>query len=189
MSGCLIPVVGPSGAGKDSLLDIARERLADDPAVRFARRWITRPAQAGSEDHRYLSESDFACRLASGDFALHWNSHGLRYGIDREIDAWLAGGCTVLFNASRAHLHIAQVCYPTLRAIAVVARPEILAHRLVQRQRENIQDIVARISRDAPPFPPGLPIVEVANEGRLESAADAFLAAIDAHRVAAPSFA
>ncbi|MCF8149746.1 MAG: phosphonate metabolism protein/1,5-bisphosphokinase (PRPP-forming) PhnN [Burkholderiaceae bacterium] len=187
MSGCLIPIVGPSGVGKDSLLDRARQRLAGDPAMRFVQRWITRPAQAGGEDHRALSEASFLRRLAAGDFALHWDSHGLRYGIDREIDDWLARGCTVLFNASRAHLAIAHAGYPTLRAISVVARPETLAQRLVQRRRECSQDIAARIARSPPPFPPYLPVIEVANDGSIESAAEVFLAAIDAHRLAAAS--
>ena len=42
-TGQLIYVMGPSGAGKDSLLGYARERLAEQPLV-FAHRYITRPA-------------------------------------------------------------------------------------------------------------------------------------------------
>jgi len=184
MRGCLILVVGPSGAGKDSLLAHAKIRLACNPEFRFVRRCITRPARAGNEDHLAVSESDFVRRLAADGFALHWNSHGLRYGIDREIDDWLGAGCTVVANGSRAHLPVARERYPTLRVISVVASPATLARRLAQRRRESADDIAARIARQ-PTLPQGLPLIEVDNDGSLEASAETFLRALDTHRQSA----
>lgn len=183
MGGGLILVVGASGAGKDSLLAHARMQLAEHPGFRFVRRCITRPAQAGGEDHRALSEAEFAGRLGAGRFALHWHSHGLRYGIDREIDDWLAAGCTVVINGSRAHLTSARERYPALRVIAIAARPETLARRLAQRGRESADDIAARLARQAP-LPEDLPVIEVANDDSLEAATEAFLHALHAHHQA-----
>src|ERR1700758_459495 len=73
----LLLVVGPSGAGKDTLLDAARRALADDPKFRFVRRVVTRAAKAGDEPHETVTEAEFAAR----EFALQWQAHGLRYGI------------------------------------------------------------------------------------------------------------
>ena len=42
--GRLILVVGPSGAGKDTLLGLAKAACADDPGIIFSRRVITRQA-------------------------------------------------------------------------------------------------------------------------------------------------
>lgn len=47
MNARAVYVVGPSGSGKDRLLRYARERLADEPGLVFAHRYITRPADAG----------------------------------------------------------------------------------------------------------------------------------------------
>jgi 3-hydroxyisobutyrate dehydrogenase/2-hydroxy-3-oxopropionate reductase len=181
MRGGLILVVGASGAGKDSLLAQARMQLADHTGFRFVRRCITRPAEAGGEDHLALGEADFAERLDAGRFALHWHSHGLHYGIDREIDDWLAAGQTVVLNASRAHLPHARERYPALRVIAIVARPETLARRLALRGRESTTDIASRLARQAP-LPEDLPVIHVSNDDSLASAATAFLHALHAHR-------
>lgn len=181
MSACLVAVVGSSGAGKDSLLAHARAMLQNDPQVRFVRRCITRPADAGGEEHEALSDAEFARRRASGDFALHWESHGLGYGIGREIDDWLAQGCMVVYNGSRAHLPVARQDYPQLRVVAVTARPETLVQRLAQRCRESAADIAERI-RQQPPLPADLPMVEVGNDADLASASAAFLQALHSHR-------
>ncbi|MFM7416656.1 MAG: phosphonate metabolism protein/1,5-bisphosphokinase (PRPP-forming) PhnN, partial [Alphaproteobacteria bacterium] len=86
----LIAVVGPSGAGKDTLMAGARAALAQDARFRFVRRAITRPAEAGGEDHEALTETAFIKRRDAGGFALHWQSHGLLYGIPRDIKADMA---------------------------------------------------------------------------------------------------
>ncbi|MEA2777827.1 MAG: thymidine phosphorylase, partial [Acetobacteraceae bacterium] len=77
----LILVVGPSGAGKDTVLALARAALLADPRFRFVRRVITRPADAGGEDHEAVSDFEFGQR----SFALRWQAHGLHYGIPMDI--------------------------------------------------------------------------------------------------------
>ncbi|MBA3034751.1 MAG: phosphonate metabolism protein/1,5-bisphosphokinase (PRPP-forming) PhnN [Gammaproteobacteria bacterium] len=183
MTGCLIFVVGPSGVGKDSLLAHARSSLENNQDFRFVRRHITRPATAGGEDHHALSRDEFADRLAAERFALHWDSHGLRYGIDREIDAWLRAGYTVVLNGSREHLPVARQCYPGMRVIAITASPAALAQRLAQRRRESTDEIIARIAHQ-PPLPEGLPVIEISNDDSLVAAGHALVDALQTHRQA-----
>lgn len=155
----LVAVVGPSGAGKDTVLDGLR---AAGHVV--ARRAITRPAQAGGEEHVAMSAAEFAAT----DFALQWHAHGLRYGIFREIEAEIAGGRIVLANLSRTVLAEAASRYP-FAVLEITAPPEILAARLAARGRESAGDIAARLAREAP-LPPGLRVLQVVNDTTPEAA-------------------
>ena len=155
-AGTLIAVVGPSGAGKDTLIDAA---CAARPDLVRARRVITRPASAGGEDFEGVTEAEFAARLAWGDFALHWRAHGLAYGIPVSILADLSAGRTVLFNGSRAMLQDAAIRFPRLRVVAVTAPADLLAARLATRGRETSDDIAARLSRAGWTLPDGALLV------------------------------
>ena len=50
-TGAIIVVVGPSGAGKDSVIGFVAQHFADRADIDFVRRVITRPSDAGGEDH------------------------------------------------------------------------------------------------------------------------------------------
>lgn len=147
--GRLVYLVGPSGAGKDSLLEWVRARLQGNPEVRLARRTITRPAQAGGERHDSVTETQFDAMLARGEFALHWRANGHRYGIGRDIEQWLVEGATVVVNGSREHLSAARAAFPQLEAVHVTAPAEVLQSRLALRGRERPQEMAGRLARSA----------------------------------------
>ena len=174
----LILVVGPSGAGKDTLLNLARQALAEDRRFRFVRRVITRPAQAGGEDHDFVSEAAFAKR----DFALQWQAHGLSYGIPADVSEDLIRGVAVVANVSRRVIAGAAERFP-VQVIEVTAPPEILAQRLAARGRETAADIAARLARQ-PRIPPAVAVERIVNDKTPAEAAEHFIAALI--RAAAP---
>lgn len=147
MSGVLLYVIGASGSGKDSLMSYARNSLAQNSSVVFAHRYITRPHDAGGENHVALSEAEFDSRLARKLFPLHWNSHGMRYGIGCELNQWLAKGLTVILNGSRAYLPEASKNYPELTPVLIEVSSDVLRARLLARGRENEEDIESRLMR------------------------------------------
>jgi ribose 1,5-bisphosphokinase len=171
--GCLVYVMGPSGAGKDTLIDYARTRL--DPAtVIFARRFITRPAGAGGENHIVLSEQEFAARRDAGLFALSWKSHGLCYGIGVEVDAWLARGLAVVVSGSRAAWPMSQARYSNLRGLVVDAPTKIRAARLIARGREDERAVRARLEREVA-LPLGERLQLIYNDGPVAAAGEQFV--------------
>ena len=169
MNGRLFYIVGPSGSGKDSLIDYARPRVP--PHVHFATRTITRPATAGGELHVAATPEAFEALLASGAFAMHWRANGHAYGIGREIGGWLDGGRTVVVSGSREHLPDALADFPEMQVVLVTASTEILRARLTSRGREDAAAIEARLERAAAfKLPPGTAAFEIANDGGIADA-------------------
>ncbi|MGL6245476.1 phosphonate metabolism protein/1,5-bisphosphokinase (PRPP-forming) PhnN [Pseudomonas sp.] len=147
MDGRLIYLMGPSGSGKDSLIEAARQPLrAINGEV--VRRVITRSAESVGEDAIGVSREEFAQRRDKGDFALWWHANGLDYGIPNQIDDWLKEGRHVLLNGSRGHLAEARKRYPTLLPVLLTVRDEVLRERLLKRNRENHEEIEARLRRN-----------------------------------------
>ena len=175
MAGGFVLIVGPSGAGKDTLIRLARTQLAQDPGVVFPRRLVTRPPSK-HEDNIEITEAEFAVGAAAGAFALHWRAHGLGYAIPREAaEAAARGGCVVC-NVSRRAVAEARRRLHGVRVVAVTAPPEVLAARLAARGRAEDGDLAARLAREAP-LEADLTIV---NAGDRESAAARLVEALRA---------
>jgi phosphonate metabolism protein PhnN/1,5-bisphosphokinase (PRPP-forming) len=169
----LVLVVGPSGAGKDSVIAGAAARLLDDARFVFARRLITRPAAAGGEDHIAVSPADFAAHRAAGGLLLFWQAHGLFYGLPRELAAARDEGKTVVANVSRTVVEEARARLAPVAVVAISASAETLAARLAARGREDASDIAERLARDVPT--PSAADVVIDNDGALEDAVDRFV--------------
>ena len=94
MAGRLIYLIGPSGSGKDSLMDAARDTLAERNC-RVVRRVITRSAEAVGEAAQAVDVEQFEHMREHGAFALNWQANGLHYGIPIVIDqcCWRAMTC------------------------------------------------------------------------------------------------
>lgn len=145
--GLFVAVVGPSGAGKDTMLDFARAAFAEDPNVIFAQRFITRPADAGGEHHTAVTGEEFDGAVSAGKIALWWEAHGLKYGIPAEMKQAVAEGKCVVANLSRAALDDAAEVFGQLHVLHVTAPADVIAARLAGRGRESASDIVARRKR------------------------------------------
>lgn len=173
----LIYVMGPSGAGKDSVLGWLRAHLPADMPVHWARRTITRPASAGGEGHEAIDTAGFVEQQSQGQFALAWQANGLHYGVRLTELAPLQQGHWVLVNGSRGHLAHALQSHPGLQVVHITADPATLVLRLTQRQRETPEEIQQRVARaSAFVVPPGA--IEVLNNGTLDEAGQALLRAL-----------
>jgi len=176
--GRLVLVVGPSGAGKDTLIDLARGACAADKAIVFARRVVTRAAST-FENNEQLAEAEFEQALADGAFAMHWGAHGLRYALRREIDDDIRAGRAVVANVSRTVIASMRGAYADVVVVSITAPPEVLAARLAGRDRASDGDVAVRLQRQVGDLAV-VPDVVISNVGRARDHADELVRAIRA---------
>jgi ribose 1,5-bisphosphokinase len=172
--GRLVLVVGPSGAGKDSILRFAEAQLGRDPGFVFPKRAVTRPPSL-DEDNVSLREEDFVTLAETGGFALHWRAHGQGYGLPLSINVAILAGATVVCNVSRTIIETARARYARVAVVEITAAPDILAARLAARGRASDGPLAVRLDR-ASAFADLRADVTIDNGGRLEDAADQFTA-------------
>lgn len=165
-------IVGPSGAGKDTLI---RGAMIARPDLRLVRRVVTRPTKAGGEDFEGVTPEIFNARRARGDFALTWDAHGLSYGIPKDQ---VTGPGDVIFNGSRAALSEATRVFPGLRVVLVTAPEIVLAARLAARGRETAKNVLERLRRASFEVPDGICFQTVVNDASPEIGIARLLAAL-----------
>jgi ribose 1,5-bisphosphokinase len=172
----LVLTVGPSGAGKDTLLREARAVLGEDSRFRFVRRVITRGPDP-AEDHEPAEPEDFEARCATGGFALWWRAHGLCYGIPADIASDITERRVVIANVSRTCIGEAAQRFP-VRVIEITAPTDVLARRLAMRGREDAVDAARRLSR-AVTVPENVEKETIVNDGTVEQGARRLIAALN----------
>lgn len=175
--GALVAVVGPSGAGKDTLIDAARRALASDPRFVFPQRVVTRPVDPDLEVHESTTDAEFRRADGKGAYAAVWRSHGNAYGLPVSIVEDVARGHVVIVNVSRTVICALRRRFALVHVIHVSARPDVLAERLRARGRESADQIAARIARNDEIGLPEAPITLIDNSGDMNDALSAFVAA------------
>ncbi len=169
-TGAFVAIVGPSGAGKDSVISRARHLLRDDDRVVFPRRVVTRAPDL-NEDNLTVTADEFDRLLASGDLALHWGAHNLRYGVLKSVDRDIAAGGVCVVNVSRMVVQQVRRRY-TQSAVVLIDAPAALRRlRLSGRGREASREIDDRISREVECFNSADADIVIENSGELEDAA------------------
>lgn len=178
MTGTLILVVGPSGVGKDTLLAGARERL-DAQSYVFPRRLITRPQDAGGEDHIAVTPDDFSRHEEERAFSLSWSAHGQSYGVPATIVDHLATDRHVVVNVSRSVVDEARTRFTRVGVVAISAPSMALEARLNARGREDPASIASRLDRAAAFDMTGDDVIAVMNDGTPEQGIARFIAALE----------
>ena len=147
MSGVWVFVCGASGAGKDSVMAWAQQRLTERPDIVFSRRVVTREAQPGADDTAVTLAQFDALRLTGG-LSWHWQAHGLGYGIGAHYASAVQDGRVVVVNGSREHVQ-GLADGGDIRVVQILAEPQQLADRLEQRGRDDPQAMHTRLTRNA----------------------------------------
>lgn len=175
----LIYTMGPSGAGKDSLLAWLKTHIPGDGRVHFAQRCIDRPCKPGDESHEALSTEAFVALQKHRAFGMCWQANGRLYGIKHAELTGPEGTRWVIVNGSRGYLSTAIEVYPHLHILHITASPDVLAQRLSSRGRETVEEIRSRLQRNTTLLHrTDRHVMEVSNDGSLEESGRQTLSAL-----------
>ncbi len=174
--GTAVLVVGPSGAGKDTLIGAARDRLGACSGFLFPNRFITRGPDPGGEPHEPVTPAEFEALEQAGAFCMTWSAHGLSYGIPSTVLSALARGRHAVLNLSRRRIPLAREVFGRTAVISVTAPVSVLAERLALRGRETREEIEERLSTAVLPPLQGMDVQVLNNDGSVDDGISAFLA-------------
>jgi ribose 1,5-bisphosphokinase len=174
-AGRLFFCVGPSGAGKDTLLQWVRQRMPADAECVFAQRTITRPAHP-SESHEEMDAAAFWQLAAAGHIAMIWQANDLCYGVRRGIEAELKAGRDVIVNGSREYVPQLRQSFPDAQVVWIEADAAQLRERIAARQRESGAALLRRLDRAMQFAPPETEqIIRLDNSGPPDAAGQQLL--------------
>ncbi|WP_044414941.1 AAA family ATPase [Halarcobacter anaerophilus] len=137
----IVLIIGPSGAGKDTLIKEAKKEFKEK--INFVKRYITRESDV-NESNYYIDEYAFEILRHNSYFASSWNAHGNFYGIPKRF---IKNGIN-LISISRGRIKDFENLYEKVYTINITLPKEILKQRLLKRGRENKEDIEKRVQRE-----------------------------------------
>lgn len=148
MSGKLIVISGPSGAGKTTLYKRLLKELAS--RLDFSVSATTRPIRPGEEDgvdYRFIAQEEFEKMIAGGDFVEYATVHGNFYGTPKsEIDRILKSGKNCLLDLDVQGSRSIKKLYPeSVHIFIMPPSVEELIHRLHSRDTDHGEILDARI--------------------------------------------
>ncbi|HYK54643.1 MAG TPA: guanylate kinase [Candidatus Eremiobacteraceae bacterium] len=144
----LLVVSGPSGSGKDSLVDALR---AAEPKLAYSVSATTRPPRPGEVDgqhYRFLDRAQFERLRDAGEFIETREYAGNLYGTPRKpIEEALAAGRDVVMKPEVNGAMAIKRIYPqALLVFLTVPSADVLRERLHNRRTETPQTIEERVA-------------------------------------------
>ena len=174
--GLFLAVVGPSGSGKDTIIEALCKQL---PNIKRVKRYITREQQkAGGEDSYNIDFDTFRKLERDGGFAFSWSAHHLKYGLPITIFDEINVGKSLIANISRSILDQLSDKFEYYEIILITASDKILAERLEKRGRESKAQIEERLARSSFTIPNGISPLILRNETTVEDAVSKIIASI-----------
>mmetsp|Transcript_7845 Transcript_7845/g.12565 ORF Transcript_7845/g.12565 Transcript_7845/m.12565 type:complete len:442 (+) Transcript_7845:39-1364(+) len=177
--------VGASGAGKDTLLLKAKERLGKEecPDVMFIKRHLTREKKTTPLE-KAVSTSTFLADSVNGMHALEWDAHNTKYAIpSKPVSQAIRAGKSMVMNVSRSIIDAARELFgqdAEVMCLHITASKKTLAERLRRRGRETDEQIEKRLERASNynGSVRGNHVIEIRNEGSIEEGVDMVVGAL-----------
>lgn len=185
----MVVISGPSGVGKDTVVDRMQERGLPFHFVVTATTRTRRSTEVEGVDYVFLSQADFKGMLEAGEFIEHALVYGEHKGIPRQqVQDALASGIDVVLRVDVQGAKTLRGLYPEALLIYLATSSEAeLVDRLKRRRTESPEKLQLRLeaAREEFGYLHLFDYAVINAEGQVEQAVDTILAIIQAehHRV------
>lgn len=180
----LVVVSGPSGSGKDTVVQRLMERHSGIEISVSATTRPMRPGEAEGINYYYLTKDEFERRIASGEILEYTQYCGNYYGTPRsEVDKRIAARKTVILVIEVVGAGNVKRLYPG--ATTIFVRPPSYAEleeRLRGRGTECEEAIQKRLARAVEEMDYAADYDEVVVNGQVDECADEIYALIQKHQ-------
>jgi guanylate kinase len=140
-------ITGPSGVGKGTLIRLLRERIPQLALSVSATTRAPRPGEEDGVDYHFLSDEEFADKVAEGEFVEWAEYSGRRYGTLRsELQRHLDAGRPVVLEIEVQGARQVRKAMP--EAVQIFIEPpqgEALRDRLVGRGTDDPDEVARRM--------------------------------------------
>jgi guanylate kinase len=185
----MVVISGPSGVGKDTVVDRMQERGLPFHFVVTATTRARRSTEVEGVDYVFLSQADFKGMLEAGEFIEHALVYGEHKGIPRQqVQHALESGIDVVLRVDVQGAKTLRGLYPEALLIYLATSSEDeLVDRLKRRRTESPEKLQLRLeaAREEFGYLHLFDYAVINAEGQVEQAVDTILAIIQAehHRV------
>ncbi len=173
--GTLYLIVGPTGSGKQALVDAVLESRPD----------IRRAPLVVSADHNHticavgtIPPTRFLQLIRRDAFALQWDTDGVRYGLSHDATRLLRDGQSLILCCDAFVIAQARALYPNVRAIYITARMDVLRRRLASMAYGSDFEIDMHLAQSARMRPRDSEIVTVDTSDSIAAGAKVLMSAI-----------
>ena len=185
----MVVISGPSGVGKDTVVDRMQERGLPFHFVVTATTRARRSTEVEGVDYVFLSQEEFKGMIEAGEFIEHALVYGEHKGIPRkQVQQALASGMDVVLRVDVQGAKTLRGLYPEALLIYLATSSEDeLVERLKRRRTESPEKLQLRLetAREEFGYLHLFDYAVINAEGQVEQAVDTILAIIQGehHRV------
>ncbi|KAL6780363.1 GUK1 [Auxenochlorella protothecoides x Auxenochlorella symbiontica] len=143
----VLVVSGPSGVGKDAVLNTFQKANPDLHFIVTATTRKPRPGEVDGVDYHFVSEAQFETWIKEGQLLEHALVYGDYKGIPRpQVEAAIAAGKDVILRIDVQGAATVRSMLPGVVSVFLVAETEkSLVQRLIARKTDKLESLVKRV--------------------------------------------